>query len=113
MEEIRIQCRDRHEPDDWTNDGNKITSEENLKLIQKIIDEGPIIIEHWYYRGASSPNVFVVDDMDNFIDYVKKQTSSGDILDIWSFTKLCNQKNIIVSGKIPDIDGKIPTGGAY
>jgi len=43
----------RAEADDWTPNRQKILSPENLAIVRKTLeDEGPIIVEHWFYRGA-------------------------------------------------------------
>lgn len=113
MEEIRVKCHDRYEPDHWTAAGFKITSQEGMEAIQGALDKGPIIIQHWFYRGASSPFVLAVEVMDEFIKYVETKTSAGDILSVWSFPEVCTKDNYVVQGKVPDLDGTTPDGGAY
>jgi hypothetical protein len=44
------------EADGWSPDGSKITSAENLQTIQSCLEEqGPIIVEHWFYGGRGPP----------------------------------------------------------
>lgn len=113
MEEIRVKCHDRYEPDNWTVNGFKITSQEGIGAIQGVVKKGPIIVQHWFYRGASSPFVIAMETLDEFTDYVKTKTSAGDILSIWSFSEVCTKDNYVVQGKVPDLDGTTPEGGAY
>ncbi len=62
----------RVEADEWSPDGRKILSPENLEVIRKTLeDEGPIIVEHWHYYGSRSPDRFVFDDLDDFMDYMQ------------------------------------------
>ncbi|MBI4407526.1 MAG: hypothetical protein HY565_03435 [Candidatus Kerfeldbacteria bacterium] len=113
MQEIRVKCHDRYEPDNWTTNGFKVTSEQGITAIQEALNRGPIIVQHWFYRGASSPFVLAVEVMDEFVTYVKTKTSAGDILQVWSFPEVCTKDNVVVQGKVPDLDGATPEGGAY
>lgn len=113
MEEIRVTCHDRYKPDNWTSAGFKITSQAGMEAIQSALNRGPIIIQHWFYRGASSPFVLAMEVMDEFVTYVKTKTSAGDILSVWSFSEVCTKNNYVVHGKVPDLDGTTPEGGAY
>jgi hypothetical protein len=101
------------EADEWTTDGAKITAPGNLKVIRKVLEEkGPIIVEHWFYRGSSAPNRIVFDDFDAFVKYLDK-ASAGDAIDVWSFAEQCTQQNRLIFGKCPDDQGRVPTRGAY
>jgi hypothetical protein len=56
---MKVRC----EADEWTTDGRKILSAENLEVIRRTLeDEGPIILEHWHYYGASPPDRLIFDD---------------------------------------------------
>jgi hypothetical protein len=104
----------RVEADEWTPDGRKILSAENVAAIRKTLeDEGPIILEHWHYRGACSPDRCVFDDFDDFLGYVKGQARIGDAFHIWSYAAVCRNDNEIAGGKLPDEDGCVPRKGAY
>jgi len=105
--------RTRYEPDDWTPDGSKILSDESVSAINKVLERGPIIVQHWYYRGASCPRIFGFDDFEDFEEYLKENAVPGDAFDIWSFNEVCTQEKIIAEGKLHDTDGCIPKGGAY
>ena len=104
----------RVEADDWSPDGRKILSEENLAVIRKTLeDEGPIILEHWHYRGARSPDRLVFDDLDDFTEYVRGQARIGDAFHVWSYAAVCRDDNELAGGKFPDEDGCVPRKGAY
>jgi len=107
---MKVRC----EADGWTSNDRKILSADNLEIIRKTLeDEGPIILEHWYYYGSRSPDRFIFDDIDVFIEYVQSKAGIGDALHVWSFAAACKNENTIVSGKFPDEDGCVPTKGAY
>lgn len=107
---MKVRC----EADEWAPDGRKILSTENLEIIRKTLeDEGPIILEHKYYRGSRSPDRFIFDDFEDFIEYVQSKSRIGDDFHIWSFAAACKDENIIASGMFPDEDGCVPRKGAY
>lgn len=54
-----------------------------------------------------------METLDEFTEYVKTKTSAGDTLTIWSFVGVCTKNNYVVQGKVPDLDGTTPEGGAY
>lgn len=114
MNEIRAKARWRAERDDWRSDGHKIVSSENLTAIRDVLENrGCIIVEHWLYRGASAPERRVFDDFDEFLNYIKTSTYGGDAVDVWSMHDLCTPQNRLAEGKIPDLDGCVPSRGAY
>jgi hypothetical protein len=89
----------RYEPDEWTPDGQKILSDENLEIIRKTLeDEGPIIVEHRFYRGSRSPDRFVFEDLDEFVEYVNSKARPGDAFYIWSFYLRAYAKAILTDG---------------
>lgn len=107
---MKVRC----DTDEWTPHGRKILSAENLEVIRKTLeDEGPIILEHWHYRGARSPDRFIFDELNAFIEYVQNNAQIGDAFHIWSFATVCKDENTIAGGKFPDEDGCVPRGGAY
>src|SRR5579863_5248817 len=74
------------EADQRTFDGVKINTPENIQMVRNILENvGPIIVEHWFYRGSSAPDRVVFDDFEDFEQYVNAKTSAGDAIDIWSF----------------------------
>ena len=114
MKEIRKKAHHRYEVDNWRPEGEKITSVENLKLIQESIEEkGTIFIKHWFLRGSSSPDSFLFSDFDEFLTYIEEKVSGGDAIDIWIIHDIINIENSLTGGKVPDKDGCIPEKGAY
>lgn len=104
---------DRYEPDNWTHEGAKILSEECVAKIKKVLERGPIIVQHWFYRGASCPRVYGFDDFEEFQEHLEENAVPGDAFDIWSFGEVCTNDKVIANGKLHDTDGCIPEGGAY
>ena len=106
----RFRCND----DDWTQDGRKITDAENLEAIRRAItDDGPVILEHWFYRGSCSPDRFIFDDFEELLAYLNDHAFAGDDIVVWSFASVCNNDNQLASGKCPDENGLVPRRGAY
>jgi hypothetical protein len=104
----------RSEDDGWTADGRKINAPEALDAIRRCLDEeGPIIVEHWFYRGSCAPDRAVFDGFEAFTAYLDEHASAGDAIHVWSFAALCRNDNGLASGKCPDENGQVPTRGAY
>ena len=102
------------EADEWSTVGAKITAPENLEAIRKVLeDKGPVVLEHWFYRGSSAPDRIVFDDFDDFMEYVNNRPSAGDAINVWSLAELCTKQNRLAYGKCPDDQGRIPKKGAY
>ncbi|HBE68781.1 MAG TPA: hypothetical protein DDW52_11600 [Planctomycetaceae bacterium] len=102
------------EDDGWSLDGPSITAVEHLDLIKDVLEKrGSIIVEHWYYRGASSPSRRIFDSIDEFTDYLENDCFAGDLLDIWCMHELCNRENVLLSAKCPDENGRVPSRGSY
>ena len=108
-----MKTRDRVETDEWTTEGDKITSEENWEIIRQKLERGSIIVEHWFYRGASCPVLLTFDDFQEFETYLNDETRAGDIIRVWSFGEVCNAENMAAHGKCPADDGCVPRKGAY
>ena len=104
----------RIEADEWRADGQKILSAENVRVIKDTLEnEGPIIVEHWFYYGSRAPDRFVFEDFDDFADYVQTKSRIGDAFHVWSFASVCKSENELATGKFPDDDGCVPRKGAY
>jgi len=104
---------DRYEPDGWTTEGPQILAPANKHKLQVAFSHGPVIIQHWLYRGMSGPRLATAEDMDEFEEYLTKHAMPGDAIDVWSFVDCCPQERQLVGGKLPDSDGCTPKGGAY
>jgi hypothetical protein len=101
----------RVESDDWAPRPN-ILDETTLAKVQRVLEESPIIVERWFYRGGSSPERLVFEEFDAFVAYVRA-ARPGDAFDVWRFDVLCRSDNRFVEGKRPDADGAVPKRGAY
>lgn len=109
-----MKTRFRSEDDDWTANGCKITTPEALDGIRRCVEEeGPIIVEHWFYRGSCAPDRAVFNDFEAFTKYLDAHAFAGDAIHIWSFAAVCRNDNELASGKCPDENGLVPTRGAY
>ena len=102
------------EADEWTTDGPKIDSGENLEVIRRVLEtRGPIIVKHWFYRGSSRPDYIAFDEFDEFEQYLNTKASAGDAIDVWNFADMHTEQNRLVFGKCPDDQGRVPRKGAY
>ena len=108
-----MQTRFRSQQDDWSQAGSKTNSPENLENIRKALEESPIIVERWFYRGASAPERAIFDDFEDFKNYMNSDFYAGDSIYIWKYSEVCNDANMIVSAKCPDEKGEVPKSGAY
>ena len=111
-----MRIRFFHEKDQWTTEGPKINSPENLERIRACLeDEGPIIVIHHLYRGASAPDRLLFNDYDDFLAYLNEQVFAGDMIEVWSFHEVFGgtSENYLGFGKCPDDDGRVPRFGAY
>lgn len=110
---MHFEIRWRSETDEWAAEGPKITSPENLEAIRQTLEEAPIIIEHWFYYGSSSPNRLVFEDFDDLMDYLSQKAFAGDAIYVWNFSEVCKGDNAVANGKCPAEDGCVPKKGAY
>ena len=102
------------EKDEWTTDGEKITSPANLAQIKKVLeDAAPVIVEHWFYRGSSNPERYVFDEFEGFMGYMHNNARAGDVINVWNFGKTCTEENRLAHGKCPDDQNRVPKKGAY
>ena len=100
------------EADGW-GFGQSILDENTLQIIQSVLEQSPIIVEHWFYRGSRSPDRLVFDDFDAFREYLDHSARPGDAIHIWRFDVLCRDDNELAYGKYPDSKGRVPKHGAY
>jgi hypothetical protein len=105
---------DRYPPDDWTTEGSRITDPDKVAAIRAELEtKGPVVVKHWYYRGASCPGHFLFEDIDDYLTYMSTHAQPGDAFDIWSLYGLISGVGSLAEGKFPDDDGTVPRKGAY
>ena len=103
----------RNEKDEWGTEAPSIMSPERLSAIREVLEQSPIIVEHWFFYGSRAPDRLVFDDYDAFDQYLRTQTRPGDAIHVWRYDALCRDDNALTHGKCPDIDGLTPKRGAY
>jgi hypothetical protein len=109
-----MKNRVRHEGGKGCGEGSTITAPEKLAAIRSVLDgEGPILVEHWFYRAGRGPRQLVFDEFEPFVAYLREKTRPGDAIDVWSIWRICTPQSRIAEGKCPDEDGQVPAGGAY
>ncbi len=101
-----------YEGDNWQT-GQHILEETVLSELKTFLESTPLIIEHWFYRGSSAPDRFVVDNYDDLKEHLEKHSKPGDAFYIWRFDLMCKEENTILQAKYPDEQGRVPKGGAY
>lgn len=102
----------RYEADDWCAGPHVLTPELRGRLIA-LVEESPIIVEHWFYRGGSSPERFVFDSSSDLGEFLEGKCRPGDSLWFWRFDQACRNDNACANGKVPDASGQAPKGGVY
>lgn len=108
-----FQVRCKNESDNWSKRGPAITSDATLNEIRAALSAGPVIVEHGHYRGGSAPTRVVLEDWEDFEEYLQSKAFAGDTIDVWSFGDCCRPDSTIASGKCPDETGQTPEGGSY
>ena len=110
---LKIKTGYKVDADDWVIDKNSIASKEKLSLVKDIIEETPIILEHWIYRGSRSPDRLIIEDFEDYVEYLEEKTRAGDSIYLWKFSDLCKDENIFIQAKCPDENNMTPKKGAY
>jgi len=106
-------ARWRNEADRWSSKGMAISTPSTVKRIQAALRLGPVIVEHWHYRGGSAPSRHVFEEWEDFEEYLEEAGFAGDAIDVWSFPQVCVADRRVAHGKCPAEDGTVPEGGAY
>jgi hypothetical protein len=102
-----------NEKDEWGTESPSIMSSERLTAIRDVLEESPVIVEHWFFYGGRVPDRMVFDDYDAFDEYLRTQTCLGDAIYVWRYDALCREDNALTHGKRPDADGLTPKRGTY
>ena len=98
----------------WTLEGPNVLDSANLEIIKETFEKhGSIIIEHWHFYGSRAPDRLILDDYEEFIEYLTENAIAGDIIDTWAMHEICNKDNMLVFGKCPNSEGLTPENGAY
>ena len=102
------------ESDDWRDHGYNILAPEILAKVERVLEkQGPVILEHWFYRSGRSPDRLIFEDYDKLREYLGSSVAAGDALHIWNFAEVCRDDNSLADGKYPDAQGRTPRRGAY
>jgi hypothetical protein len=102
-----------NERDEWGTEAANIMSPERLAVICDVLEQSPIIVEHWFFYGSRAPDRLVFDDYEDFEGYLRTKTRPGDAIHVWRYDTLCHDENSLTHGKCPDPDGLVPKRGAY
>jgi hypothetical protein len=100
----------RHESDRW-GPGPSILATDTLAALRSALEETPLIVEHRFYRGASSPERRVFENADDLEAYLRERTRPGDSVWIWRFDSLCRDDNALARGKGARLGRRGPGGG--
>jgi hypothetical protein len=100
--------------DEWTCDGEKISTPEKLAAIKAVLEkDGPILVQHKFLRGSRAPHEVVFDDYEDFILYLTEHARAGDKVSVWSLWPFMRDTPPLAYGKCPAEDGTVPKKGAY
>ena len=112
--ELKFKPGCRVEADEWTCDGEKISTSEKLAVIVKVLEEsGPILVRHCFLRGGCGPHQDVFDDFDDFVTYLTENARAGDHISVWSLWPFMRDTPPLAQGKCPADDGAVPKKGPY
>ena len=100
------------ESDEW-GAGPSILAEETLARLREALEDSPVILEHWFYRGSSAPARLIFEDFDALREYLGRGWNPGDAFHAWRYDQACRDDNQLAHGKLPDERGRVPKRGAY
>jgi hypothetical protein len=98
--------------DEWTVDGARIDSDGVLRAVEALLERHSILVERGYYRRSRAPERRFFSEYDDFRTWMATLLP-GDAVYVWDFEACCRNDNLLTSGKVPDSQGRVPTGGAY
>jgi hypothetical protein len=114
MSVIKFKPGYRIEADNWSLDGEKISSPEKFDAIKAVLEKsGPVLVEHKFLRGARAPHIVAFDDYEDFISYLTENARAGDKIHVWNLRPFMRDTVPLAHGKCPDQDGAVPQKGAY
>ena len=104
---------ERFEADEWGTEAPSIMSPEKLAAMREALDQSPLVVEHWFYFGARSPDRTIFEEYHVLYDYLLTKTRPGDAIHVWRFDLACRDDNSLTHGKCPDANGLTPKKGSY
>lgn len=100
--------------DQWLYDGARITDPAVLDQLDRVLEEvSDLIVEHRFFHGARAPHRFVCNSGPALRAYLAEQGHPGDSFYLWEFEQCCKDGSVRFQGKVPDANGRVPSGGAY
>ncbi len=104
----------RVESDEWVLEGKKITDPACLSAIRELLrEDGPVLLEDRYLRGACAPDHFVFSDFEDLTTYLTEKARAGDNIYVWNLSDFIRDAQPLAYGKCPDVDGAVPKRGPY
>jgi hypothetical protein len=97
----------------WSINGSSIASPECLEAIEHAFEGSSLIVEHHFYFGGRAPSASVIEDFEDFMEYLRTTVRPGDLIWCWRYNDLCRDDNSVTHGEYPDEHGLVPDGGAY
>jgi hypothetical protein len=102
-----------NEDDDWQENGPSILRQELLDRAWLVLrHEGPLILQHLFYRDDRATELIVIDEYDDFLGYLEASAGPGDEIHVWSFREVCRGDNRLMAGRYPDSRGRTPQRSA-
>lgn len=97
----------------WTSEGPNILAPEQLEVLERVLEESFVIVEHRFFNGSRAPRAMVFDSFEALASYLRENSGPGDSIWCWRYDQLCRDDNALTHGKVPGADGRSPRGGAY
>ena len=98
----------------WSVDGPKINAKETLDVIRRTLEDiGPIITERALFKGGGVREWRLFDEFEPFLKYLEVACFAGDRIAVRSACEILRDNDILVAGRCPDNEGRVPLYGAY
>jgi hypothetical protein len=102
-----------NDKDEWGTETPSIMLPDRLATVRNVLEESPVIVEHWFFYGGRAPDRLIFDDFEILEEYLRTKTRPGDAIHVWRYDMLCRDDNELTHGKCPDANGLTPKRGAY
>lgn len=100
--------------DNWSQAGEIITETAALDQVRAALAEFRILaVKHWHFAGSRAPSYVIVQDIDEFLDYLQENANAGDAVDVYDITDAISEERRIASGKCPNDNGEVPHDAPY